>query len=277
MDIRPTLPSDDLQRVLESGTLSPPPTPASGSRSSPEPLHHPHSKSKEPQYVPHSHSLLRRSAVSVDNARGEREGEGEVEYVDDSATEAGLPSPGKTKALHRILRRRSSYRYRRSGRRPSDREEEEREKKEELRTIRSKLRQSKYNPTLVLENSGSVARDHLASERTFLAYVRTSLGLASMGVALVQLFAIADLTRRATGVEPPRQAADLQKFAKPLGALTVIFALVVLLQGLWRYFKIQTSLPTNLFPVARASVAFSTFVFSGIIITIFVAVLSGNK
>lgn len=40
----------------------------------------------------------------------------------------------------------------------------------------------KYNPSLTLQNSGSVARDHLASERTFLAYVRTSLTIASMGV-----------------------------------------------------------------------------------------------
>jgi len=36
--------------------------------------------------------------------------------------------------------------------------------------------------TLTLENSGSVARDHLASERTFLAYMRTSLAFASAGV-----------------------------------------------------------------------------------------------
>lgn len=36
--------------------------------------------------------------------------------------------------------------------------------------------------SLVLDNSGSVARDHLASERTFLAYVRTSLALSSAGV-----------------------------------------------------------------------------------------------
>ena len=36
--------------------------------------------------------------------------------------------------------------------------------------------------TLTLENNGSVARDHLASERTFLAYVRTSLGCSTMGV-----------------------------------------------------------------------------------------------
>jgi hypothetical protein len=40
------------------------------------------------------------------------------------------------------------------------------------------------DPTLVLENTGSVARDHLASERTFLAYVRTSLTIATSGVGM---------------------------------------------------------------------------------------------
>lgn len=39
-----------------------------------------------------------------------------------------------------------------------------------------------WNPSLTLENTGSVARDHLASERTFLAYIRTSLTIASSGV-----------------------------------------------------------------------------------------------
>lgn len=38
------------------------------------------------------------------------------------------------------------------------------------------------NPSLTLENSGSVARDHLASERTFLSYMRTSLTIAGTGV-----------------------------------------------------------------------------------------------
>jgi Domain of unknown function (DUF202) len=36
--------------------------------------------------------------------------------------------------------------------------------------------------SLSLKNQGSVARDHLASERTFLAYMRTSLAIASTGV-----------------------------------------------------------------------------------------------
>ncbi|KAG8700768.1 hypothetical protein FRC08_004458 [Ceratobasidium sp. 394] len=48
------------------------------------------------------------------------------------------------------------------------------------RTWRERL-----NPQMVLENSGSVARDHLANERTWLAYVRTSLAIASTGVGML--------------------------------------------------------------------------------------------
>jgi hypothetical protein len=44
--------------------------------------------------------------------------------------------------------------------------------------------------SLTLENSGSVARDHLASERTFLAYTRTSLALTSAGVGMFQVICI---------------------------------------------------------------------------------------
>ena len=48
--------------------------------------------------------------------------------------------------------------------------------------IRSPLFSLPQGISLRLENSGSVARDHLASERTFLAYMRTSLAIASSGV-----------------------------------------------------------------------------------------------
>lgn len=38
-----------------------------------------------------------------------------------------------------------------------------------------------------LENTGSTARDHLANERTWLAYVRTSLAIAGTGVGAQNL------------------------------------------------------------------------------------------
>lgn len=42
--------------------------------------------------------------------------------------------------------------------------------------------------SITLDNKGSVARDHLALERTFLAWLRTSLAFASIGIAVTQLF-----------------------------------------------------------------------------------------
>ena len=88
-----------------------------------------------------------------------------------------------------------------------------------------------FHPTLVLQNKGSVARDHLASERTFLAYVRTSLGMASAGIALVQLFTMADLVSKSTGVPLPAVNQKLQKFAAPLGLAAVAMSIIVLLIG----------------------------------------------
>ncbi|KAJ9661904.1 hypothetical protein H2198_001656 [Neophaeococcomyces mojaviensis] len=41
-------------------------------------------------------------------------------------------------------------------------------------------------------NTGSVARDHLASERTFLAWIRTGLGFVALGIA-VERFSQLDL------------------------------------------------------------------------------------
>lgn len=38
--------------------------------------------------------------------------------------------------------------------------------------------------TPIYKNTGSVARDHLAAERTFLAWIRTGLGLIALGTAI---------------------------------------------------------------------------------------------
>jgi len=136
-------------------------------------------------------------------------------------------------------------------------------------TLRS-LRQGvqKISPSLTLENSGSVARDHLASERTFLAYVRTSLAIASTGVALVQLFTISASTTESLGSTAITNQR-IQVFARPLGATIVILGLFVLLLGLARYFMIQTSLTKGKFPVARVSIAFIAVMLSILVAIVF--------
>jgi uncharacterized membrane protein YidH (DUF202 family) len=119
-------------------------------------------------------------------------------------------------------------------------------------TMTSRRRRSRFNPSLTLKNSGNTARDHLASERTFLAYVRTSLAMASAGVgvfhfflctsmpmttcawiALVQLFKVSEMS-----VTPGNDFRSIRKFAHPLGAATVLFGLIILLFGLFRDFSL---------------------------------------
>ncbi|KAJ7224480.1 hypothetical protein GGX14DRAFT_350730 [Mycena pura] len=137
-----------------------------------------------------------------------------------------------------------------------------------------------------LVNSGSVARDHLASERTFLAYVRTSLAVASTGVvktilyfplALVQLFTISAETTTNDKLSFIPTSRRVQAWARPLGATMVCFGLVILALGTTRYFRIQTALVKGMYPVARLTAASITFVLGTIIIVIFAVMLSARS
>ncbi|THH14553.1 hypothetical protein EW146_g5786 [Bondarzewia mesenterica] len=129
----------------------------------------------------------------------------------------------------------------------------------------------RFSPVLVLENTGSVARDHLALERTFLAYVRTSLAFASAGVALVQLFTIASNTASAAA------AARMTRFARPLGATVILIGMFVLVVGTTRYFRIQTLLTRGLFPAARLTVALQAFAVCALTIVVFGGILGVRK
>ncbi|PBK67386.1 hypothetical protein ARMSODRAFT_1085929 [Armillaria solidipes] len=119
---------------------------------------------------------------------------------------------------------------------------------------------------LVLANNGSVARDHLSLERTFLSYVRTSLALACAGVAVVQFCTLAS-----TGL------GNIQAFARPLGASTVVLAIALLVVGVIRFYTVQTHLTRGLFPVSRIFVyVISTFLVA-LIAVVFGALVSEQK
>ncbi len=73
--------------------------------------------------------------------------------------------------------------------------------------------------SVTLDNKGSVARDHLALERTFLAWLRTSLAFASIGIAITQLFrlntSLQNKTRRSMSYSEP--ASSLLPLSPLLG------------------------------------------------------------
>jgi len=85
----------------------------------------------------------------------------------------------------------------------------------------------------VVENTGSAARDHLANERTFLAWVRTALGLIGLGVVLAKL------------VESEGTVAEIA------GLVLVVFGGGVLVYSLARYQRVATHLEEGKFPVSK--------------------------
>ncbi|KAF8883074.1 hypothetical protein CPB84DRAFT_1790359 [Gymnopilus junonius] len=115
---------------------------------------------------------------------------------------------------------------------------------------------------LRLKNVGSVARDHLSSERTFLSYVRTSLALSSAGIALMQFLYLGSTTKSAAG---------------PLGAVLIVFALLVLYMGTKRYFLVQRTLITGYFPVSTIGIAVISFCLGSLVTITFCVTLMGRS
>ncbi|OWB56354.1 hypothetical protein B5S28_g2254 [[Candida] boidinii] len=146
------------------------------------------------------------------------------------------------------------------------------------------VRKSKYfwnTGSLLLENKGSVARDHLASERTFLAWLRTSLSLASVGVGVTQLLKLSkedpknesefQLNNTSTGIASNGINNNLERLNKSIGLLFIILAIICILIGAFRYFLVQEMLLKKEFPASKLGVGFlicSVFSLSVLILSV---------
>lgn len=124
-----------------------------------------------------------------------------------------------------------------------------------------------------LENKGSVARDHLALERTFLAWLRTSLSFASIGIAVTQLFRLnTSITKDKNVASSP--SIKLRNVGKPLGATFIGISILILLIGFHRYFEAQHYVIRGKFPASRGSILLVTGVAGALIVSSLVVILA---
>jgi len=111
-------------------------------------------------------------------------------------------------------------------------------------------------------------------ERTFLAWLRTSLSFASIGIAVTQLFR---LNTTIAASDPSLQGspqATLRHVGKPLGATFIAISILILFIGFHRYFEAQHYVIRGKFPASRGSILLVTLVAGALIVCSLVVILS---
>lgn len=104
------------------------------------------------------------------------------------------------------------------------------------------------------------------TERTFLAWLRTSLSFASIGVAITQLFRLNTSLSSESSATETASAHTLRHIGKPLGATFLGISILMLFLGYHRYFQAQQWIIRGKFPASRGTVILVSLVALGLMI-----------
>lgn len=114
-----------------------------------------------------------------------------------------------------------------------------------------------YESTVTIDNSGSTARDHLAVERTYLAWLRTAVTLLGLGLA------VAKFSPKTEGF--------------PLGISFCFISMCLLVYAGQRYFGLVDSMNRGKFEISVGSVRALTLLLliAGVVIVLDIYFNSG--
>lgn len=106
-------------------------------------------------------------------------------------------------------------------------------------------------------------------ERTFLAWLRTSLAFASIGIAVTQLFRL----NTSLAGDGNDSATTVRRFGKPLGASFLAISILVLLLGYQRYFSSQQWILKGKFPASRGTIILVSLIALALMVVSLIVVL----
>ncbi|KAI8367768.1 hypothetical protein BD560DRAFT_331210 [Blakeslea trispora] len=127
----------------------------------------------------------------------------------------------------------------------------------------------KWPTSLYLENKASVARDHLANERTFLAWIRTSLSIISVGIGITQLF---HLNKDQSNHHLLWESIYIDR-GKSLGLGFIATGISYILFAFIRYFHSQEAMTKGYFPASRGIIVITTLSTLILLAIVFVIIL----
>ncbi len=114
--------------------------------------------------------------------------------------------------------------------------------------------------TSVVDLHDTEARDNLANERTFLAWIRTAFATAALGILLARL-------------QTSGNSGNNSLFTKILALAFIIIGLLCIIAGAFRYAHIQVYLEQKKYPTTGIIVTLVTFAAFGSFVATFILVL----
>jgi uncharacterized membrane protein YidH (DUF202 family) len=109
----------------------------------------------------------------------------------------------------------------------------------------------------------------LLLERTFLAWLRTSLAFASIGIAITQLFRL-----NTSLADNTQQAEALRHLGKPLGTTFLAVSILILLLGYNRYLQGQYWVIKGKFPASRGTILVVAFIAFAVTLASLIVILA---